>query len=265
MNGLLAHCGARKITRAELAQLLVPAATKTQQPVAHADLIAALVKALARRKLRVARDEYAVSPNGRQMFGVLDLARREQDFCYSIGVRNIQAKRGSLAMTAGFRVFVCDNMALRGDFTPFSYQHASKTEWRAVVALAVERVHLDLVALERHIRFWQQEVITERAVKEIIYDAFLTYQVAPLSLLASVHEHYFTPRYPAFAPRTIWSLINAFTSAFQALPPVAQFRATARLGAFLQRYAERSETPLRLPPLAVLASPDLNEGWRAAA
>ena len=265
MNGLLAHCGTRKITRVELAQIPVPEATKTQQPVAHADLIDALVKALARRKLKVARDEYAVSPNGRQMFGLLDLARKEKDFCYSIGVRNTNDRSGNLALTAGFHVFVCDNMAFRGDFTPFSYQHASKGEWRAVVALAVERVYLDLVALERHIRFWQQEVITERAVKEIIYDAFLTDQVAPLSLMASVHAHYFKPHYPAFAPRTIWSLTNAFTSAFQALPPVAQFRATARFGAFLESYAERSETPLRLPPLAVIASPEIKERRRAAA
>lgn len=265
MNGLFAHCGTRKITRAELAEIPAPAATKTQQPVAHSQLIEALMKALARRKLAVARDEYAVSPNGQQMFGVLDLARREPDFCYAIGVRNINARRGTLALTAGFRVFVCDNMALRGDFAPFSYQHTSKTEWRAVVALAVEKVHLELVALERHIRFWQQEVITEQAAKEIIYDAFLTYRVAPLPLLASVHAHYFTPRYPAFAPRTIWSLTNAFTSAFQALPPVAQFRATARFGAFLQSYAERSGTPLRLPPLAVITSPDAEEWRRAAA
>jgi hypothetical protein len=265
MNGLFAHCGTRKITRAELAQIPVPAATPTQQPVAHADLIAALVKALAQRKLRVARDEYAVSPNGRQMFGVLDLARRETDFCYAIGVRNINARRGSLALTAGVRVFVCDNMAFRGDFAPFSYPHTRPGEWRAVVALAVEKVHLELAALERHIRFWQQEVLTEQAAKEIMYDAFLTYQVAPLPLLARVHTHYFAPRYPAFAPRTIWSLTNAFTSAFQGLPPVAQFRATARFGAFLQRYAEHSDTPLRLPPLTVIASPDAEEWRRAAA
>jgi hypothetical protein len=36
------------------------------------------------------------------------------------------------------------------------------------------------------------------------------------------------------APRTIWSLSNAFTSAFKELDPIPQFRATAKLGEFLE-------------------------------
>ena len=207
MTGLLAHCGARKITRAELATIPPPAATKTQQPIAHSHVIEALVEALAQRRLAVARDEYAVSPHGLQMFGVLDLARREKEFCYSVGVRNENDKRGSLALTAGYRVFVCDNMAFRGDFAPFYYKQTRQGEWREVVGLAVERVQRDLVSWQRQIRFWQQEVVSERAAKEIIYDAFLTYQVAPLTLMPRVHEHYFTPRYAEFAPRTIWALM----------------------------------------------------------
>ncbi len=33
-----------------------------------------------------------------------------------------------------------------------------------------------------------------------------------------------------FSPRTMWSLSNAFTSAFKELEPVPQFKATAKLG-----------------------------------
>jgi len=35
-------------------------------------------------------------------------------------------------------------------------------------------------------------------------------------------------------PRTIWSLSNAFTSAFKGLAPIPQFKATAKLGEFLE-------------------------------
>jgi hypothetical protein len=38
-----------------------------------------------------------------------------------------------------------------------------------------------------------------------------------------------------FQPRTAWSLSNAFTSAFKELDAVPQFRATAKLGPFLER------------------------------
>jgi hypothetical protein len=42
------------------------------------------------------------------------------------------------------------------------------------------------------------------------------------------------PTHPEFEPRTLWSLTNAFTSAFKELDPIPQFRATAKLSGFLQ-------------------------------
>ncbi len=36
----------------------------------------------------------------------------------------------------------------------------------------------------------------------------------------------------------MWSLSNAFTSAFKKLAPVPQFKATAKLGAFLRTSAQ---------------------------
>jgi hypothetical protein len=53
-----------------------------------------------------------------------------------------------------------------------------------------------------------------------------------------VHRHYFTPTYEEFSPRTLWSLANAFTSAFKGLKPIPQFQLTAKLGAFLERVGQ---------------------------
>jgi hypothetical protein len=52
-------------------------------------------------------------------------------------------------------------------------------------------------------------------------------------LLPEVHRLYFEPQYPGIAARTMWSLSNAFTSAFKNLDAVPLFRATAKLGEFL--------------------------------
>jgi len=49
-----------------------------------------------------------------------------------------------------------------------------------------------------------------------------------------VHDLYFEPKYEDFRPLTIWSLSNAFTSAFKELDPIPQFKVTAKLGAFLE-------------------------------
>jgi hypothetical protein len=50
-----------------------------------------------------------------------------------------------------------------------------------------------------------------------------------------VHEGYFNPTLQEFAPRTAWSLSNAFTGAFHELDAIPQFRATAKLTGFLQQ------------------------------
>jgi hypothetical protein len=60
---------------------------------------------------------------------------------------------------------------------------------------------------------------------------------APKHLASVVHDLYFTPKYEEFQARTMWSLSNAFTSAFKELEPIPQFRATAKLGAFLPAMA----------------------------
>jgi hypothetical protein len=68
----------------------------------------------------------------------------------------------------------------------------------------------------------------------IFYNAFIDGTLdAPWSLLPEVHRLYFESEYPEFSARTMWCLSKAFTSAFKKLDPVPQFKATAKMGAFL--------------------------------
>jgi hypothetical protein len=61
--------------------------------------------------------------------------------------------------------------------------------------------------------------------KVVIYEAFVEGRMeAPKHLAHTVHDLYFEPRYEEFR-RTIWSLSNAFTSAFKELEPIPQFKA----------------------------------------
>jgi hypothetical protein len=83
---------------------------------------------------------------------------------------------------------------------------------------------------------WRQTQITDAQAELIPYSAFVDGKLdAPKSLLPDVHRLYFEPEYPEFAQRTMWSLTNAFTSAFKKLDPVPQFKATAKLGEFLSQ------------------------------
>ena len=58
----------------------------------------------------------------------------------------------------------------------------------------------------------------------VIHEAFVEGILeAPKHVVRTVHDLYFEPEYEEFRPRTIWSLSNAFTSAFKKLE-FAQFR-----------------------------------------
>lgn len=233
---LLSQTG--KITREELKLIPVPEATKTHQPLPHYQIVEALAETLNFRHINVVRDEYAVSRDGMKMFGVLDLEYGVTGVNFSIGIRNANDKSMRLAMTVGYRVLVCDNMAFRGDFTPVLAKHSKHFTLVDAVSIGVDRMQRNFEPLAAQIQSWRDTSITDEEVKLVIYRAFVEGELAvPARLARTVHDLYFSPQHEEFAPRSVWSLSNAFTSAFKELDALPQFRATARLGPYMERAA----------------------------
>ena len=136
-----------KLTRQQLAAVDTPLGTATHRPVPHSEVIEALVETLGFRHIAVVRDEYAVSKDGMKMFGVLDLDTGMHGCRFSIGVRNAHDKSMRLAMTVGYRVFVCENMAFSGDFQPVLAKHSKHF---SLAERAVDRRGPDAAQLRRH-------------------------------------------------------------------------------------------------------------------
>jgi hypothetical protein len=237
---LVAHCGARKVTRDELITIPIPEGTRTHQPLSHYEIVEVLEEALSFRYLKIVRDEYAVSQDGMKMFGVMDLNQEFNGGRFSIGLRNSNDKSMRLALTAGYHVFVCDNLAFSGDFTPLLHKHTRNLELRDSISIAIDRIHRGFEPLKQTVQAMKEQVLTEDEVKLIIYQAFLDRNIKgiPRHLMAIVHDYYFHPKHEAFIPRNLWSLSNAFTSSFKKLAPIKQFEITARLGAFLSEVQE---------------------------
>ena len=114
----------RTISRQELALIPTPGATSTHVPVPHHEIVQALVETLGFRHISVTADEYAVSPDGMKMFGVLDLETEMHGCRFAIGLKNSHDRSMRLALTCGYRVFVCTNLAFRGDFEPLLAKHS---------------------------------------------------------------------------------------------------------------------------------------------
>lgn len=259
---LVAHCGARKVTREELMEIPIPEGTRTHQPLSHFEIVEVLEEALSFRYLSVTRDEFAVSADGMKMFGVMDLNTGFEGGNFSIGLRNSNDKSMRLALTAGFRIFVCDNMAFSGDFTPLLQKHTRKLELRDSISVAVDRIQRGFDPLEKRIRAMRDFALTDNDARLFIYRAFLERAVrgAPRNLMSPVHDNYFNPKYEEFSPRNLWSLSNAFTSAFKELAPMKQFEVAARLGQFLADEGKSDENMVEMPRLhRLVPSPSLDQ------
>src|SRR5256886_15673267 len=154
--GLVSHCGTSFMGRKNLLGLPTPEPTDTHKPIAHAALVGALIEALGYRRLNVVEDQYAVSPDGMRMFGVLALDIEEDGVRVSIGIRNSHDKSFALGITIGYRVFVCDNLAFRSE------EHTSELQSQSnlVCRLLLESNH------EKSNSFEPRETWTsERAVR----------------------------------------------------------------------------------------------------
>jgi hypothetical protein len=121
-------------------------------------------------------------------------------------------------------------------FTPVLAKHSKRFNLIDTLAVGVDRIPRNFEPMQRQVENWRQTQITDERAKLILYSAFVDGKLdAPRSLLGETHRLYFEPQYPDSAPRTMWSLSNAFTSAFKKLDPVPQFKATAKLGEFLNQ------------------------------
>lgn len=237
--GLISHCGTELVGRQDLVLLETPEGTDTHKPIPHAALVRAVIETLGFRQLRVVEDQYAVSPDGMRMFGVLALDIVENGVRVSIGLRNSHDKSFALGITVGYRVFVCDNLAFHGDFQTVTRKHSKNLVLNDVLAVAVDRMQRNFAPMLNQVNAWKEHDLPDAAAKLVIYRAFIEEGLeAPKHLADDVHRHYFEPEHEEFRPRTMWSLSNAFTSAFKDLDPIPRFKATARLAPFLAQFEQ---------------------------
>lgn len=229
---LMVHAGAKRVTREELSNLPTPESTSTHKIVPHHEVIGQLEESLSFRHISIVRGDYAIAKDGARLFSLLEVNAEHEGIRFAIALRNAHDKSMTLAMTAGYRVFICDNMAMSGDFKPLAAKHTRNFNLIDSLSIGVDRLQRNWQPLREKIDFMREKVLPITTAQALIYRAF-TEGKFPVRLLKSVHQNYFEPSYDEFKPRTVWSLSNAFTSAFKEARPDRQFELTARLGKFL--------------------------------
>jgi hypothetical protein len=201
----------------------------------HIQVVEKLIEAFSFRQIGVVQEEYAISADGMKMFGVMDLTSGFQGCRFAVGLRNSHDKSFRLSCTVGLRVFVCENLAFHGEYTPVLAKHSKHFLLEDSLAVGVDRMQRNFGPLKQQVEQWQSMQLSDASAKLLIYQAFIEDETGfPKHLARRVHDLYFEPIHEEFQPRTMWSLSNAFTSAFKDLEPIPQYKATAKLAGFLQ-------------------------------
>jgi hypothetical protein len=116
-------------------------------------------------------------------------------------------------------------------FTPVLAKHSKSFSLIDCISVGVDRMQRNFEPMRKQVEAWQRSELTDVTAKVVVYEAFVEGKLEALKHLArTVHDLYFEPRYEEFQSRTIWSLSNAFMSAFKELDPIPQFWATNEAG-----------------------------------
>jgi hypothetical protein len=212
-----------KVDRAFLEQVYTPPATDTHQPVAHSRLVDVIEEALAFRHIRIENSEFALSKDGMKMFGLLTVNQVYEGVEFAIGLRNSNDKSMRLGMVAGYKVTVCSNMMLAGDFSPLLAKHSKNFDVIEGVAMGIDRIQRGWKPLREQIDFKRETQLHHDGARLLVYKAFAQHGL-PVSLFNKVSKTLENGETP-----TLWELENVFTDSFKSLKPVAQFQAATKL------------------------------------
>ena len=241
---LVSHVDTDIVTRADLESLATPEPTETFKPIPHIELVDMLALVLQQNHIYIEKEQFAVRRDGSVLFGVMQLAYgKTEDGRAALGLRTANNKTMSIQLCAGFSVFVCDNLAFRGDMIALRRKHTSGLNLRDELAGAVLRFQDHFGQLVREVEHLKTRTLPDIEAKALIHDAFAS-GLMPVRFLPAVSRAYFETM-GEFAGRNAWSLHNAFTGVAKSMPITTRLPASQALGKFFGMSTE-SAAPSRL-------------------
>ena len=217
-NKLILHCGAKKVTRDELKEVLTPKPTMSWKPVPHYEVAEYVAHIAARRGYNIVAEEYELRPTGRKMFGVLKFAPEgNPEYTRALGIRNSHDKSFALGLVVGVNVMVCSNLAFGGE-TTIHRKHTSGIEIETLIPKAFDNLAYQYARLEERIGCMKLETVSIDDARVITVMA-AEIRVIPSCDIIEVLQEFREPRHEEFSMPTKWSLYNSFTETAKKYSP----------------------------------------------
>ena len=234
---LIIHRGGWEATRADLDSVEVPESTPSYHAVPYGRFVEEVELHLPRFDLNVRSSQFALAREGGQMFGVLTCSNgtSDRDYALAVGVRNSYDRSLAVGLTLGSRVFCCDNLAFSGEVT--MHRKHTVNVFRDLPDLIYRMLSQVSAMRERNdgeIAAMKVRELPPAHVHHLMVEAIRA-NVLPASRLPKVIEAWDHPKHEEFAPRTAWSLLNAFTEVQRTSAPRAQMEGSLRLSRLFRR------------------------------
>jgi hypothetical protein len=210
---LVLHRGGWAASKADVASVRVPEETDSYVPVPYARFLDEVELHVPRFGLTITEERFALARDGDQMFGVLTCTNgvAHTDYGLAIGLRNSYDRSLSVGLVAGSNVFCCDNLAFSGEVS-MQRKHTTNVfrdlpdliyRMLSQVSSMQSRIHTEIAAMK-------ERALVPESADHLMVEA-VRRNVLPASQLPKVIDAWEKPKHEEFAPRTAWSLFNAFT------------------------------------------------------
>src|SRR5438093_1405141 len=232
MSGtLVVHRGGWEATKADLAAVPVPEPTESYHPVPYGRFVEEVELHVPRFGLKIQSEQFALAREGAQMFGVLTCTngRGADDYALAVGLRSSYDRSLAVSMCSGVRCFICDNLAFSGEVT-MQRKHTAHVfrDLPDLIYRLLSQVSSMRERIDGEIAAMKVRPLPPAHAHHLMIEAVKA-NVIPASRLPKVIEAWEEPRHEEFAPRTVWSLFNAFSEVQKAAGPRAEMEGSLRL------------------------------------
>lgn len=209
---MVLHCGARSCTHEELNGIPAPEPMGRWYPLAHSTVFHQVKETLMDAGFLVERERLALSRNDHRFFGTLDLrAELAPGVALAVGIRNSTDQSFPLGFCAGSRVFVCDNLSFNAELlVKRKHTKNGQTRFGNDIVTAIGTLEQFRIQESRRIEVMQMTEIGDDHADALILRAYER-KIITAPSLPQVIKTWREPTHEEFAPRTLWSLMNACT------------------------------------------------------
>jgi len=241
-------CTRNPVSLPQLANIEIPDATSTYQPVSHIVLARRVKHAFTRSTgLHLEDERYGTSKAGKRMFGALRFAPldyegnpdRSSPVALAVGLRNSYDKSVSAGVAVGGSVFVCDNLCFAGSGITYMRRH-TRHVWHdldriiTIAADGAKRKYRNL--LDQLERMQQAPCSNDRAYRLI--GLLRGRGVLMPSMMSPAYDAWDNPPHPDFDEPTFWRLYNACNHALKVSTADSMIDRHAKLHHLLLRNAD---------------------------